>query len=275
MKKFIIKATGIYLNILCAISKKTGGEKGFFIFCNPFRTSLKPYQQSFLQTGIYDVIPFEEYTLQTYKWGNGSKHVLLAHGWASHSFRWKAYIEYLITQDYTVYAFDAPGHGLSGGKYLHLLKYSNAIEAVLNSFTTIDKIIGHSFGCFATLYLMFNNKNIKINKLALMATPGEAVDFFSFYKGTLQLNSTAMNCIISEFVQRLGHPPAYFSIPSFVKDNKAACLIVHDENDKETPYRNAVALHKAYAGSKLITTKNLGHGLKSDDVMKEVVEFIN
>jgi pimeloyl-ACP methyl ester carboxylesterase len=274
MKKFIIKATGIYLNMLCAISKKNGGKRGFYIFCNPFKTELKPHQQSFLQTGIHDVIPFEEYTLQTYKWGNGSKYVLMIHGWASHSFRWKAYIEYLITQDYTVYAFDAPGHGLSGGKYLQLLKYSQAIETVLNNFSLVDRIIGHSFGCFATMYSMHNNRNIDIKKLALMATPGEAEDFFSFYKETLQLNKASMKAIISEFERRLGHPPSYFSIPTFAKDNNAACLIVHDEDDTETPYKNALALHKAFTGSKLITTKKLGHGLKSDDLMNTVVKFI-
>jgi TAP-like protein len=125
------------------------------------------------------------------------------------------------------------------------------------------------------MYLMHNNKNIAINKLALMATPGEAEDFFSFYKETLELNETAMKAIIAAFENRLGHHPSYFSIPAFAKNNKAACLIVHDEDDNETPYKNAVALHKAFAGSKLLTTKNLGHGLKSDDVMKEVVVFIN
>lgn len=275
MKKLVIKATGVYLNILCAISKKHGGKKGFYIFCNPFKVPLKSHQQKFLQDAVYKKIDFENSFLQTYKWGNGSKHILLVHGWASHSFRWKAYVDYLITQDFTVYAFDAPGHGLSGGKYLNLIKYSQAIETVLNNFEKVDKIIGHSFGCFSTIYLMFNNKNININKLAIMATPGEADDFFSFYKQTLQLSNNAMKAIISTFQQRLGHAPSYFSIPSFAKDNKASCLIVHDEYDEETPYKNAVALHQAFAGSKLLTTQKLGHGLKSDAIMKEVVHFIS
>ncbi|NJM78510.1 MAG: alpha/beta hydrolase [Flavobacterium sp.] len=137
MNKIIIhltqKSIGLYFNILAIINPKLLAKKGFQLFCNPMSKPLEKHQLKFLEKGKHSIIKFNNEKIQTYKWGNGSKEVLMIHGWASHTFRWKSYIENLIEKDFTVYAFDAPAHGLSSGKILHVELYTEVIDLMIQS----------------------------------------------------------------------------------------------------------------------------------------------
>jgi pimeloyl-ACP methyl ester carboxylesterase len=274
MKKIIEKSIGFYFNVLSYISPAIAAKKGFNLFCNPMSKPLKKYQTSFLETGKHSVIHYEEIKVQTYKWGKGSKKILLIHGWASHSFRWKAYVEYLVENDFTVYAFDAPGHGLSSGKMLHLILYSKIIDLFLQQNKELENIISHSIGGFAVVYWLFQNKENIIKKVVVMGAPGEAEDFFNFYKTTLGLTDRTIKILTSEFVKLIGHEPSYFSASAFAKQLKTQSLIIHDKEDKDTSFENSKKLHDNWKNSKLILTQGLGHSLKSKALLEKVHKFI-
>ena len=275
MKKIIEKSIGLYFNGLAFVNPSLAAKKGFYLFCNPMVQALKPYQISFLETGKHSVLLHEDIKIQTYKWGNGSKKVLLIHGWASHSFRWKATIEYLIKNDFTVYAFDAPAHGLSSGKILHLILYSKIIDLFLKEYKEVENIISHSIGGFATVYWLYQNQQNTIKKVVTMAAPGEAEDFFNFYKKTLGLTDRTLKILIEEFAKLLGYEPSYFSASAFAKKVKNQSLIIHDKEDKDTSYENSVKLHSTWENSKLMLTDGLGHSLKSKELLEEIVQFIS
>jgi pimeloyl-ACP methyl ester carboxylesterase len=275
MKKLIEKSIGFYFNSLAFINPSLAAKKGFNLFCNPMVQPLKPYQISFLETGKDSVLLHEDIKIQTYKWGNGSKKVLLIHGWASNTFRWKATIEHLIENDFTVYAFDAPAHGLSSGKILHLILYRKIIDLFLTEYKEVEHIISHSIGGFATIYWLFQNQQNAIKKVVVMGAPGEAADFFNFYKKTLGLTDRTLNILTAEFIRLLGHEPSYFSASAFAKQIQTKCLIIHDKEDKDTSYENAVKLHNNWKNSKLLLTQGLGHSLKSKALLEDMVEFIS
>ncbi len=274
MKKIIEKSIGFYFNSLAIINPSLAAKKGYHLFCNPMSKPLKPHQTRFLEDAKDLVLEYEQTKIQTYKWGNGSKKVLLIHGWASHSYRWKATIEYLIENDCTVYAFDAPAHGLSSGKILHLIIYSKIIDLFIQQNKDIEHIIGHSVGGFATVYWLFLHPENSIKKVVVMGAPGEAEDFFNFYKETLGLTDRTLKIIINEFMKLLGHAPRYFSSAAFAKQVQTKGLIIHDKGDKDTSYENSVKLHQNWADSKLIITQGLGHSLKSDILLEDIVNFI-
>ncbi len=261
------------LNTIALINKNWAGRVGFQTFCNPFKQPLKDYQLAFLKSAEQFTVPSENNIIQVYKWGRGSKKVLLLHGWASHSFRWKAYIEALQQLEYEVYAFDAPGHGLSTGKYLNLILYSKAMQDVLANIGNIDVAICHSFGGATMSYLLHHHKETAIEKVVIMGSPGEANEFFHFYKAKLGLSEKAMQAIIHHFGKVFQKPPSYFSASTFALTIKKPLLIVHDVDDDEALYSGAVALHNNWAGSILKTTTGLGHQLKSKELMQEVIAF--
>ena len=274
MKKLIEKTIGLYFNCLAYVSPRLLSKQGFNLFCNPMPQALKPYQISFLKTGQYALLDYENIKIQTYKWGNGSKKVLLIHGWASHSFRWKATIEHLIENDFTVYAFDAPAHGLSTGKMLNLVLYSKIIDLFIQKNTEIDNVISHSIGGFALVYYMYQQKENKIRKIVIMGAPGEAEDFFIFYKKSLGLNNNTLKLIKNEFIRIIGKEISYFSAPQFAKSIQTQGLIIHDKEDKDTSYENAIKLNKSWENSQLHITNGLGHSLKSKILLGNIVKFI-
>lgn len=273
-KKIMQKSLGFYFNLLSFVHPKKLKKDGFLLFCNPFARKVKPHQLEFLQKGISEVFDLEGYTIQTYKWGSGSKKILLVHGWSSHSFRWKNYIEHLVKNDFTVYALDAPAHGLSSGKSIHVVLYAKVINAFLELNSEITSIVSHSIGGFATTYFLDQYKEHTIEKVVIMGAPGEASDFFDFYKQTLGLTAKSLNLIIEEFHTQLGKVPSYFSSARFAENITIPALIVHDKQDMATNYQYSIRLNKHWKNSQLILTEGLGHDLKSKELVKQVTDFI-
>lgn len=273
-KKITQKSIGFYFNLLSYLHPKKLKKDGFLLFCNPFARKVEPHQMKFLENGISDVLHLDNFKIQTYKWGSGSNKVLLIHGWSSHSFRWKKYIEYLVKNDFTVYALDAPAHGLSSGKSIHVVLYAKVINAFLQKNLQISSIVSHSIGGFATTYFLDHYKGHAIEKAVIMGAPGEASDFFDFYQETLGLSKKSLNLIIDEFHSQLGKLPSYFSSAKFAESIAIPALIIHDKNDLATNYQYSIRLNKHWKNSQLILTEGLGHDLKSKELIKSVSDFV-
>ena len=238
------------------------------------RLQIKERQKSFLDTASQDTFDHKGIKIQTYRWGNGEKNILLLHGWQSHTYRWKIYIE-ALSKHYTVYSLDAPGHGLSGGNQLSVPLYSEVIEAQMKRIGKVDAMITHSLGGFSTFYTFYRNPQLTVNKIIALASPGEAAEFFDFYTRTLRLSDKSTQLITERFVEHFQKTPAFFSAPVFAGSLTIPGLIIHDEGDDETPFYHAERIHKAWKKSKLIKTKGFGHNLKSMEVVKEVVQFVH
>ena len=274
MLKTLLSFAGRYLNTLAHLLPRIAGRQGFRLFCRPFRTPLTAYHKKFLNTADQFSFEHDGILIQAYRWGEGPKKILFVHGWQSHSFRWKAYIESLSKEQYTMYAFDAPGHGLSGGSFLTVPYYSDIIQKLIDSLGEIHILVGHSLGCFASLHAIHAHPSLPVRKLILMAPPGKASDFLLFYQNTLKLSAKCVSLILKHFENVIQKPISYFSTTDFATSVKVSGLIIHDENDAETPYANAVEISQRWDNSKLITTKGLGHNLKSPEVVLDVINFI-
>jgi pimeloyl-ACP methyl ester carboxylesterase len=275
MKKIIIRLIGLYLNTLAIVAPRKAGRLGFELFLYPYRIPISQKQRSFLDAAALTRIDFRGVKLQAYRWGSGPKNILLLHGWQSHSYRWKAYVEAINKEEYSIYAFDAPGHGLSTGKFLSVPLYSDAIETLINQLGTIDCVISHSFGGFSILHALYTKPTLNVKRIVAMASPVGAQEFFDFYKKTLGLSETCVAVTIKHFTQVFQQPPGYFSAPFFASAMDVPGLIIHDEDDRETPVLNSKHIHQSWKNSRLFLTKGLGHNLKSHEVVREAIQFFN
>jgi pimeloyl-ACP methyl ester carboxylesterase len=274
MKKIISKFLGFYLNALAIVAPRKAGLLGFKLFCYPYRIKITGRQHQFLQTAHPITLDHQGEKIRVYRWGNGPKNILLLHGWQSHSYRWKSYVEALDKSLYTIYAFDAPGHGLSSGKFLSVPLYSEVIQKVIGHIGNVHTVVGHSLGSFTALYTFYTNPEMLPDKLIATATPGNAREFFNFYKLQLGISATCMKLVIQRFEKEIHHSPDYFSAPAFAKHLTIPGLLIHDEEDTETSVENSLAIHQAWKNSALIITKGKAHNLKSVDVVNQVVNFI-
>lgn len=273
MKKLITRSIGAGLNTLAYLAPEKAAQLGFELFCRPMRVPIREKQKAFFDTAVQETFNYQGVDIQTYRWGKGNKNVLLLHGWQSHSYRWKAYIE-ALREDYTVFTIDAPGHGLSGGKFLSVPLYSEVIEEQIKRIGKVDTIITHSLGGFSTLYTFYRNPRLSANKVIALASPGEAQEFFNFYAKSLRLTDRSTKLIVQRFQQIFQKTPEFFSAPAFAESMTMPGLIIHDEEDDETPFFHAERIHRAWKNSKLVKTKGLGHNLRSTDIVKEVVRFV-
>lgn len=274
MNKIIPKLIGVYLNTLAILVPNKVGRIGFNIFCTPISPPVKPHHLEFLKTATMFTFKSNGIDIQAYQWGNGAKKIIFLHGWQSHSYRWKKYMEVFSKEEYAIYAFDAPAHGLSKGKYANIPIYSDAIQVFLNQLGPVDLAVTHSMGSFSILHALYNHSHLKVGKLVLMGSPGEANDFISFYKKFTGLNDKTFAYIIDYFEKTLKRAPDYFSAPKFATAANMPGLIIHDEADDEAPYKHAVRIHKAWPQSRLVTTQGFGHNLRSPEVVTLVKEFV-
>ncbi|MBI1770206.1 MAG: alpha/beta fold hydrolase [Bacteroidetes bacterium] len=273
-KALLIFSIRVYFNTLAWIAPAKAGREGFYLFCKPRRRSVKPHHMEFLDTSEKFTIDYAGKKVQGYKWGTGEKKLLLVHGWESHSYWWKNIVSALSKEKFTIYAIDAPGHGLSEGNYINIPHYSALIEKIILEHKNIYAILSHSLGSFSSIYTLHRAPHLPVSKLVMMAAPGEVTEFVDFYKKFLGLSSRTMNEISKYFIQKIGRGPEYFSLKEFAKSMNLPGLIIHDTEDQEAPYQYALAAHQNWPNSEMITTSGLGHNLKSMELVKNVEEFL-
>jgi pimeloyl-ACP methyl ester carboxylesterase len=275
MRKVLLKTLGKILNTLAIVFPKQVGRIGFHMFCRPQSGKLKAHNMPFLNKADDLSFMHEGNLLKVYRWGKGRVKIALLHGWGDNSARWKHLVNYLRHEDCTIIALDAPAHGASGGKTLHIPKYSSAIKALAQRVGGFDVTVTHSFGGACAIYALSLDKNIPLGDLAIIASPGEVKDFFTYYKNMLGLSDLTMQLVHDHFKKEIGHDKEYFSIKSLAHNVQNKSLIIHDVEDRSCPYKYAKMLNQELKNSELMTTTGLGHKMKSPIVYEAIAQFCN
>ncbi len=273
-RKILIFLFGRYLNILAIFSPIKAGKEGFLRFSRPRRREVKPHHLEFLNTAEKSAFVYEGRKVQVYRWGNGERKLLLCHGWESHSYWWRNVVNGLPKEKFTIYSIDAPGHGLSDGNYINAVHYSGLIEKLVLHFGGVYAILGHSLGALSSVYTLFRLPSLPVERIVVMAAPGEVKQFIEYYQKLLKLSPRTFEAIRQSFIKRLGHGPEYFSLQKFASTLKLSGLIIHDKDDRDAPYAYALAAHEDWKNSQMISTSGLGHNLKSLELIENVKEFL-
>jgi pimeloyl-ACP methyl ester carboxylesterase len=265
------------LNLLAVISKKKAAKKAFEIFCTPYHKNKKQAPPVFAEATPLS-ISVKGNTIRGFRWNQGGiKRVLILHGFESSCKNFDAYISELIKKNYEVLAFDAPAHGISGGKYITLPLYIEMIMAIHFQFGIIQSFMAHSFGGLAVTHFIEKIPNDAHTKLALIAPATEtktAIDtFFRF----LQLGEGVRAEFEKIIREKSGVEPAYFSIPRALRHIKASVLWVHDRDDDITPLKDVEPVMKEnHPNLSFFITEGLGHKkiYRDSRVINAVTEFL-
>lgn len=266
---------GFYLNTMAVFSPKAAAKKSFNVFSTPIAPKLKEHQQEYLAQAEQFEIDFENKKIRAYKWGKGAKDLYFFHGWQSHSFRWKPYIDEFSLDEYTIYAVDGPAHGNSEGKLFNIPLYQRLIIQLLSPSKKPYGIIGHSLGGFASLYAVFEREDLSPEKLILMGAPVLVNDFVIKFQETLGLTDRVINAMIDYFKETLGNGPEYYDSTEFVKTLKSKGLLIHDVEDDTVPVTEARRVAKNWPNVEYWETNGYGHRLRDPEVVKRVLAFIS
>jgi len=215
--------------------------------------------------------------LKAWRWGEGDKKVLLAHGWESRAARLaSAYVEPLTARGYSVIAADMPGHGDSPGEQADMDSFTTALQAVGASQGPFHAVIAHSLGAACTTWAMV--RGLQAGRLAYLAPACWPLAFPERFCAVLGMPEPARAALYRRLYQVFPEQD-WVNLAGDVLSTQLQVpgLIFHDRQDGEVHYEGGVAIHEAWRGSKLVTTDGLGHRriVTSPEVMKQVLEFLD
>jgi len=213
--------------------------------------------------------------IQCYSWGDGPV-VLLVHGWAGRATQFRKFIPALVNEKYRVVGFDGPAHGHSGGTSTNILEFEEALVRIYEKTGVPEAIIAHSFGGGAVLFAAMNG--LRVRKLINIATPTVGDEIIQTYLRTINASPKTGTAFKSYILKKTGKPFEEFTALHFITRiaQDISLLLVHDENDREVSFRQAVELVNRYPRATLFKTTGLGHTriLKDEDVIKRCISFI-
>lgn len=203
------------------------------------------FQENLIDRAIKaDLQVYDEYfsgqnlTFKAFKWGEGSRKILLTHGWGSKAADLYDIIIALEQLDDTeIIAFDAPGNGASEGTLSSLLLFVEGVKAVVAHFESPEVTVGHSLGAMANIIAM---KELQIHpKYIISITPlihlGKN---FEASMDALDIPKSIQNIFFEKFQVRFKKPVSDYNLLEWSDFTTALSKhwIAYDENDIVSPY---------------------------------------
>jgi hypothetical protein len=272
--KTMFRLLGTFLNALAGLSPSLAGQLGFQLFCYPVRRKISAKQRQFLTSAKSFELAVEGERLVGYRWGWGPTQILLLHGWGSDSYFWRSLVESLSPHDYSIAAFDAPGHGLSTGSEFHFPRYRECIRACFAQQGPFHAIVGHSFGAAAAYFTLTTTPSLQVQGLCMVATPSRLADFLTQWSALLGLNERVQQQIVAQGKRKLGISIPEFSFDAFAPLSNTAGLILHDPADPESPYAGAEGLATRWGDASLVKMPGEGHNMRSARVNTQIRGFL-
>jgi len=248
---------------LGALSPQKAAQAAFTLFCTPYHGKPKRKAPEIFSKAVFIEYEFEGLTIRGFHWKNSSpqnKRILICHGFDSCCYRFDAYIPLLQERGFEVFAFDAPGHGISDGKTINALLYSRLILTLEKDFGPFEGIMAHSLGGLALAIAMeklANNASKKIVLIAPATETGSAIrNFLKYIPLTPKVEAA-----FYQLIYDIGKQPAdWFSVTRAVQHISAQMLWLHDQFDPICAYEDTKAARKLKLPNlQFFTTKHLGH----------------
>lgn len=210
-----------------------------------------------------------------YRWRRKGPKVLLIHGWSGRGTQFYKLIKRLLQSGYQPYAIDAPGHGRYPAKKTDLLKFVQAIEVVNKEFGPFYALIGHSLGGVAIANAVI--RGVSAQKLVVIGSPAlisHTVKDFCKRIGATEITEYALYKKLKEIY---GDNIQDYSLATIASGISIPSLIIHDTDDEDVNYSEAILTHQNWPGSRLHTTSGLGHRrvLKDKAVIRKILKFLD
>lgn len=216
--------------------------------------------------------------LKIYEWGKGDKTIMLIHGWESRGTGLRSFVPALVKRGYRVVAFDAPGHGDSGGTRLYLKDYGSAISAIYHKYGNVEGFICHSFGGAGSAYAMSQiDPSISLKSLVLIGVPSEiSYPIFNALR-TMNAPPKVREIFIGKLEKLAGVEIEKMTFKKLKNQlNVEKVLVVHDKQDEQVKFEEGEKIVKHWKDAELQVTDGFGHFrlIKSPKVVERVAEFI-
>src|ERR1041385_5477629 len=186
MQKVAVSYLRIKFKLLSLFSTKTAAASALDLFRTPQTRNTK------LPSRIFDKaeklqFDIEGVNVHGYSWNhNVMKKVLIIHGFESSIVNFDHFVFPLMDKGYGVLAFDAPGHGRSGGTTISAPLFANMITMICEKYGPVQSFMAHSFGGLTLSMALENMEHNEGSKVVFIAPLTElktaAESFFHLLK---------------------------------------------------------------------------------------------
>lgn len=274
MKRFFVRP-------LCYLAPGLMLKLAYHQLTRPQVHKLRPHELEVLATAQQRTFAFKSHTIQLYEWPGGPRSVLLIHGWEGQAGNFADLIEQLRAAKYTIYAFDAPSHGLSSRGPTSLFEFGELVEVLLEKFPT-QCLVSHSFGGVPTTYALAQAPELSIERYVLLTTPDRFLDRVDFISQQVGITENVKQQLIQrmevEIRQRsMAEHAADLNVSRFVKAIQLdGVLILHDKDDRVISIEQSRNVQRHWRNCQLEEVEGTGHFriLRTPSVIQRVVEFL-
>lgn len=261
--------------LLAPLAPLKAGARARRLFLTPPRHRFRDAELAALEEASPFTVSMPTGRLIGWRWGNPEDPVVvLAHGWGGRAAQLRSYVAPLVARGYSVVGFDAPGHGMTGGRESSVVHMAAALEAVLRDVGPAEAIIGHSVGGAVTGYVL--SRGAAVKKAVLLAPPASLTDYSHRFAKLLKLPEGIRALMQAQIERRFGIRWSDFEVEATAPKLTQPVLIVHDVDDRDNPFRDGERYAQHWPGARLVASHGLGHhgALRDSAVIHEVAAFI-
>ena len=243
---------------------------------NPQIRKLRSHELEILEKAVVDTVDFRGFQIKTYRWGDGEKKILLVHGWEGQAGNFSDLVELLVSNQYTVYSFDGPSHGFSSRGKTSLFEFSDLVVEQIRKHE-ISRIVSHSFGGVATVFALYRNQDLQIDKYALLTTPDRFLDRINDVSHKVGISNGVKNRLINRIEREYGFSVGDLNVSDFAeKTGVKKALIIHDREDKVVSIAQSRNVQSKWSVCDFEEIKGTGHFriLRTPSVLDRVVDFL-
>lgn len=293
MANFALEVTRLGFSLLQSVSPALAGKAAFALFCRT--PSAKPKGGKAIAAhaaGAAKLAGAERFRLplgsgrhaHAYRLNGGAigrrKRYLVTHGWGSSSAYMADLIETLASGGAEVIALDFPGHGRSGGRFLHMALAVKAIAAAQARFGAFHAVLGHSFGGAALMVsatkVLDDVEPIGGDRMVLIGSPSEMRWLFVDFGRAIGLRPAAQAVLEGEVHRITGRRLDDFDAGRGGGALHRPVLVVHAEDDKEVSPSHARRYAAAGGMVRLFWANGFGHRriVSAAPVLAAIAEFL-
>ena len=261
--------------LLAPLAPRKAGDRARRLFLTPPRHGFRRAELDALEGASLFTVPMPTGRLVGWRWGRAQDPaVVLVHGWGGRAAQLRSFVVPLMARGYSVVAFDAPGHGMTGGRESSIVHMAAALEAVLKEIGPAAAIVGHSVGGAVAGYVL--SRGAPVKKAVLLAPPASLTEYSHRFARLLRLPEGIRALMQAQIERRLGIRWSDFEVEATAPRLTQPALIVHDIDDRDNPFRDGERYAQHWPGARLVASHGLGHhgALRDSAVIHEVAAFI-
>ncbi|MCX5383929.1 alpha/beta hydrolase [Streptomyces sp. NBC_00083] len=240
----------------------------------PMRTQPPNATRPILEQAAKEVEVVDGDKVVHYLWGEGERRILLVHGWAGNAGHLTVLAEALAQAGCAVVVADLPGHGESEGAESSVIHFARAVEAAHERFGPFHAVVAHSLGAAATTLAM--ERGVTLERAVFVNPISSYTSLWRRSGEVMQVTPEAIGLVRARAQEWLGVSFDAIEPALAARDFTSRLLVVHDENDPESPITDSEALVAAWGQAELLRVTDLGHTkvLRDEAVVRRAVAFL-